>query len=153
MAGFIATPCLLMPQPGCNDRNQCTCWLLKAPAACLRHAGSRLRHLSCASAALEVTPPLLFNTIHPLDGGWHDKYETQACDLKLSRMWGRSREQSRDRLKASYHSPAKWTAPLIVDIHLVLAFLQSVSGDDSILRKDRSRTVQHVTPVLMAPST
>lgn len=41
----------------------------KAPAARLRHAGSRLRHLSCAAAALQVAPTLLFNIVHPLDGG------------------------------------------------------------------------------------
>lgn len=61
-------------------------------------------------------------------------------DLKASRMWGRSRGQSRDRLKASYHSLPKWTTPLIIDIHLVQAFYSlCLQMTQSYAKRDQGR--------------
>lgn len=102
--------------------------LLQAPAGSQRRRPGRP----------EATPSP-FSTIRPLGGGWHDAFLNRGLRFEAEQAMcgGRVDPGSKKQGTAWEHLItllAKWTPPLIIDVHLVLAFYTPCLGDDSIRR-------------------
>lgn len=86
----------------------------------------------------EATPSL-FSTIRPLGGGWHDAFLNRGLRFEAEQaMCGGGVDPGSKKQGTAWEHLitllAKWTPPLIIDVHLVLAFYTPCLGDDSIRR-------------------